>query len=163
MSQDPDHDRVAKLLQDYRAQGLRIATAESCTGGMIAACLTDIAGSSDVFERGFVTYSNEAKNESIGVPMDLITAHGAVSAQVAQAMASGALAHSRADVAVSVTGVAGPGGGSAEKPVGLVYFGLARRGGAAESWRHIFSGDRAAVRAATRDHALSLLERQAAA
>lgn len=117
------------VLEACRAQGLRIATAESCTGGLIAAALTAIPGSSDVFERGFVTYSNEAKVEMLGVPAALIEAHGAVSAEVARAMAEGALAHSRADVAVAVTGVAGPGGGSETKPVGLVHIAAARSGG----------------------------------
>jgi nicotinamide-nucleotide amidase len=105
-----------------------IATAESCTGGLVAALLTEIAGSSAVVERGFVTYSNEAKTELVGVPADLIAAHGAVSEPVARAMAEGALAHSRAHVAVAITGIAGPGGATAAKPVGLVHFGLARRG-----------------------------------
>jgi nicotinamide-nucleotide amidase len=117
------------LLDACRTSGLKLATAESCTGGLIAALLTEIPGSSDVVERGFVTYSNAAKNEELGVPADLIAAHGAVSELVARAMAEGALAHSHADLAVSVTGVAGPGGGSAAKPVGLVHLGLARRGG----------------------------------
>ena len=112
-----------------------VATAESCTGGMVAAALTDIPGSSDVVERGFVTYSNEAKAEMIGVPMDLIIAHGAVSEPVARAMAEGALAHSRADLAVAITGIAGPGGGTAEKPEGLVHFACARTGRATEHAR----------------------------
>nr|WP_201751880.1 CinA family protein [Microvirga arsenatis] len=122
-------DRAGALLEAYRAKGLKIATAESCTGGLVAALLTEISGSSAVVERGFVTYSNEAKTESIGVPADLVAAHGAVSEPVARAMAEGALAHSRADVAVGITGVAGPTGGTAAKPVGLVHFGLARREG----------------------------------
>lgn len=121
-------DRASALLEAYRAKGLKIATAESCTGGLVAALLTEISGSSAVVERGFVTYSNEAKTESIGVPADLVAAHGAVSEPVARAMAEGALAHSRADVAVGITGVAGPTGGTVAKPVGLVHFGLARRG-----------------------------------
>jgi nicotinamide-nucleotide amidase len=121
-------DEAARLLEACRKAGVRIATAESCTGGLIAALLTEIAGSSDVVERGFVTYSNEAKIESLGVPADLIAAHGAVSEPVARAMAEGALAHARADIAVSVTGVAGPGGGSAAKPVGLVHLAAARKG-----------------------------------
>lgn len=116
------------LLATLRARKLMLATAESCTGGLIAGVLTEIAGSSDVVERGFVTYSNEAKNELIGVPMAMIREHGAVSKEVALAMAAGALAHSRADIAVAVTGVAGPGGGSAEKPVGLVHLTAERRG-----------------------------------
>ena len=108
------------LLDLYRAKNLHIATAESCTGGMIAAAITDIGGSSDVFERGFVTYSNEAKTELIGVPADLIAHHGAVSVHVAREMAAGALKRSKADVAVAVTGIAGPGGGSEAKPC-LLY------------------------------------------
>ena len=120
--------RAAALLKAYEQRGLKIATAESCTGGLVAALLTEIAGSSAVVERGFVTYSNEAKTELIGVPADLIAAHGAVSEPVARAMAEGALAHSRAHVAVAITGIAGPGGATATKPVGLVHFGLARRG-----------------------------------
>jgi nicotinamide-nucleotide amidase len=134
-----------------------LATAESCTGGLIAATLTAIAGSSDVVERGFVTYSNEAKMELLGVPAGLIGEHGAVSEPVARAMAEGALARSRADVAVAVTGVAGPGGGSADKPVGLVWFGLAQHGAALHSERVIFPGDRAAIREATVAHAFTLI------
>ena len=114
------------LLDRCRARGLRIATAESCTGGLVAGLLTSIAGSSDVFEAGFVTYSNAAKTRMIGVPADLIARHGAVSEVVARAMASGALAHSGASLAVAITGVAGPGGGTALKPVGLVH--IAARG-----------------------------------
>jgi nicotinamide-nucleotide amidase len=117
-----------RLLAAFRAQGLRIATAESCTGGLVAALLTEIAGATDVLERGYVTYSNAAKHECLGVPEDLLRRHGAVSEAVARAMAEGALARSRADVAVSVTGLAGPGGGSAAKPVGLVYLAAARKG-----------------------------------
>jgi nicotinamide-nucleotide amidase len=123
-------DRATALLEAYRQRGLKIATAESCTGGLVAALLTEIAGSSAVVERGFVTYSNEAKTELIGVPADLIAAHGAVSEPVARAMAEGAVAHSYADVAVGITGIAGPGGATATKPVGLVHFGLARKGAA---------------------------------
>ncbi len=145
------------VLTHHRRAGTKLATAESCTGGAIAAALTDIAGSSDVFERGFVTYSNEAKNELLGVPAPLIVAHGAVSEEVAAAMAEGALAHSRADVAVSVTGIAGPGGGTPAKPVGLVYIGCVRRGQAPAVERHVFAGDRAAVRTASVKRALELL------
>jgi nicotinamide-nucleotide amidase len=121
-------DEAARLLDACRKEGLKLATAESCTGGLVAGLLTEIAGSSDVVERGFVTYSNEAKIECLGVPPGLIAAHGAVSEAVARAMGEGALAHSRADIAVSVTGVAGPGGGSAAKPVGLVHLATARKG-----------------------------------
>jgi nicotinamide-nucleotide amidase len=121
-------DEAARLLEACRQERLRIATAESCTGGLIAALLTEVAGSSDVLERGFVTYSNGSKIECLGVPADLIATHGAVSETVARAMAEGALARSRADLAVSVTCVAGPGGGSATKPVGLVHLAAARKG-----------------------------------
>lgn len=119
---------AARLVARASSLGLMIATAESCTGGLIAGVLTEVPGSSAVVDRGFVTYSNEAKSEMIGVPAELIAAHGAVSAEVALAMVTGALAASRADLGVSVTGIAGPGGGSAEKPVGLVHFGFLRRG-----------------------------------
>jgi nicotinamide-nucleotide amidase len=145
------------LLAACRAAGVTLATAESCTGGLIAATLTAIAGSSDVVDRGFVTYANEAKTEMLGVPADLIASVGAVSEPVAAAMASGAIEHSRATIAVSVTGVAGPGGGSPEKPVGLVCFGLARRGAAARTERQIFPGDRAAIRLATVARAFELI------
>lgn len=145
------------LLALYRERGLKLATAESCTGGLVAACLTEIPGSSDVVERGFVTYSNEAKAELLDVPAALIAKVGAVSAEVAEAMASGAVARSRADVAVAITGVAGPGGGRVEKPVGLVHLGLCRRGRTASSERHVFPGDRAAVRLASLRRALDLL------
>jgi len=118
----------ARLLERLRGARLRLALAESCTGGMVAAALTDIAGSSDVVERGFVTYSNEAKAELLGVPMKLIREQGAVSERVAVAMAEGALARSHADLAVAVTGIAGPGGATADKPVGLVHLACARRG-----------------------------------
>ncbi|MEM8985970.1 MAG: nicotinamide-nucleotide amidohydrolase family protein [Pseudomonadota bacterium] len=152
--------RAAAVLAAARARGEKIATAESCTGGLIAAALTDIAGSSDVVDRGFITYSNEAKTELLGVPEDLIARHGAVSAEVARAMADGALARSRADVAVSVTGVAGPGGGTADKPVGLVYFGLARKGAPTRIERRVFpKGDRSFVRLKTVETALGLLSR----
>ncbi|MFD1792593.1 CinA family protein [Ochrobactrum teleogrylli] len=115
-------------LEACRKAGVMIATAESCTGGLIAGALTDIAGSSDVVDRGFVTYSNEAKHDMIGVPMELINRVGAVSKEVAIAMAEGALKHSRAGISIAVTGVAGPGGGSEEKPVGLVHIASARNG-----------------------------------
>ncbi len=155
-------DRATALLNLYHEKGLMLASAESCTGGLIMACLTAIAGSSSSVERGFVTYSNEAKNEAIGVDMNLINAHGAVSEQVAGAMALGALTHSRADAAVSVTGVAGPGGGTPEKPVGLVYIGGARLGTRQPYVeRHIFKGDRTEVRHATVLAAFKMLEKLA--
>ena len=145
------------LLAACRTNGIMLATAESCTGGLIAATLTAIAGSSDVVDRGFVAYSNEAKNEMIGVPIDLIHAHGAVSEEVARAMAEGALARSRATIAVSVTGMAGPGGGSAEKPVGLVCFGLAKKATPVTSERHVLPGDRTGIRAAIVARAFSMI------
>ncbi len=134
-----------------------MATAESCTGGLIAAALTHVPGSSDVVERGFVTYSNAAKTDMLGVPAAMIEQHGAVSQPVAAAMATGALAHSPADIAVSVTGVAGPGGGTADKPVGLVWFGCARRAGETRAQSRIFPGGRAAVREASVAFAFDLL------
>ncbi|MCJ0766059.1 CinA family protein [Variovorax terrae] len=144
---------LADLLQK---RGWMMATAESCTGGLIAGACTDLAGSSNWFERGFVTYSNEAKTELLGVDAALIAQHGAVSEPVARAMAEGALAHSRAQVAVAVTGVAGPSGGSPDKPVGLVWFGWCVQGRTTSQAQH-FGGDRAAVRAATVQHALQRL------
>ncbi len=141
-------------------RGLKVATAESCTGGMVAAALTDIAGSSAVVERGFVTYSNEAKSELLGAPAALIARHGAVSAEVARAMADGALRRSRADIAVAVTGIAGPTGGSADKPVGLVWFALAARGAAPLTERRVFAGaDRALVRLRATETALAMVAR----
>jgi nicotinamide-nucleotide amidase len=125
---EPLLDRARLVLDGARAKGLKIATAESCTGGLIAGLLTEIAGSSDVVERGWVTYSNDAKIAEIGVPKELVVAHGAVSEPVARAMAEGALAAAPVDLAIAVTGVAGPGGGSAQKPVGLVHVALAAKG-----------------------------------
>ncbi|PRD42219.1 damage-inducible protein CinA [Phyllobacterium phragmitis] len=124
-------EKAVAVLDACRRAGIMLATAESCTGGLIVAALTDIAGSSDVVDRGFITYSNEAKEEMIGVPAPLIARLGAVSKEVALAMAEGALSHSNADISVAVTGVAGPGGGSPEKPVGLVHIAAARKNGAA--------------------------------
>jgi len=149
-------DQSATLLARLDAAGLKLATAESCTGGLIAASLTELAGASHVFERGFVTYSNEAKIEQLEVSADMIAGHGAVSAEVAGAMARGVLAHSRADIAIAVTGIAGPGGGTAEKPVGLVYVAGVRRGAAAQVERHIFAGNRGEIRAAAVQAALAL-------
>jgi nicotinamide-nucleotide amidase len=146
------------LLAAARAKGLKIATAESCTGGLIAGLLTEIPGSSDVFERGFVTYSNESKEELLGVPLALLVAYGAVSAEVAEAMAKGALVHARADISVAVTGIAGPGGGTDDKPVGLVHIAAARTG-EATLHRECRFGDigRGEVRLATVETALQLL------
>ena len=147
-----------QVLDACRARGLKVATAESCTGGMVAAALTDIAGSSDVFERGFVTYSNEAKQEILSVTEQTLARHGAVSGETACEMVLGALARSRADIAVSITGVAGPGGGTAEKPVGLVWFAVARRGADARPHRRLFADEgRAAIREAATGFALELL------
>ena len=144
---------VAILADGLRARGWRIATAESCTGGLIAGFCTDLAGSSDWFERGYVTYSNAAKAEMLGVPTGLIEADGAVSEAVARAMASGALQRSTADLSVAVTGVAGPAGGSATKPVGTVWLAWAWRSAAGQiegiTSLQCFDGDRAAVRLAT--------------
>lgn len=120
--------QAAALIALCRSKSLLLATAESCTGGLIAGLITSVAGSSDIFDAGFVTYSNDAKTRMIGVPANLIATHGAVSEAVARAMAEGALAHSKADIAVAVTGIAGPGGGSAAKPVGLVHCAAARKG-----------------------------------
>ena len=147
---------LIKTLNDTLwAKGLKLATAESCTGGMIGAAITDLAGSSDVFDRGFITYSNEAKMQMLGVKPETLEAHGAVSEPTAREMALGALAHSLADIAISVTGIAGPGGGSSDKTVGLVYIGIASKDGGAHVYRHVFPGDRAAVREQTRDTALT--------
>ncbi len=127
---DADLRAAAKRVLDlFRARGLKIATAESCTGGLVAATLTEIAGSSDVVDCGFITYSNAAKQAMLGVPEATLKRHGAVSGETAAAMAAGALKNSQADVAVAITGIAGPGGGTAEKPVGLVHFAAASRGG----------------------------------
>lgn len=150
------HDSIGLVADLLLKKGWMLATAESCTGGMISAVCTDLAGSSTWFERGFVTYSNEAKNELLGVDAALIAVHGAVSEEVARAMASGALGHSRAQVSVAVTGVAGPTGGSAAKPVGTVWFGFALPGWLVSEVRR-FDGDRAAVRSATVQHALQRL------
>ena len=153
---------VLALAQALRERGLKLVTAESCTGGLIAAACTAVAGSSDWFERGFVTYSNEAKTESLGVDAALIAAHGAVSEAVARAMAEGALAHSRAAVAVAVTGIAGPGGATPGKPVGTVWLAVARREGSVQAELLQLGGDRSAVREQTVEHALQRLIARAA-
>jgi nicotinamide-nucleotide amidase len=153
--------RAAALLAAARAAGLTIATAESCTGGLISGAITEVAGSSDIFDRGFVTYSNEAKQQMLGVRAETLAEHGAVSEAVAAEMAVGALIGSEADLAVSVTGIAGP-GGSEHKPEGRVCFGLARRGGEVQVETVEFGAiGRGAVRAATVDHALEMLIRAA--
>ncbi|TDG08756.1 CinA family protein [Paraburkholderia guartelaensis] len=142
--------RVGNKLRDGR---LMLATAESCTGGMVATAVTDISGSSVWFERGFVTYSNQAKTEMIGVPPELIEKHGAVSEPVARAMAEGALSNSRAQVSLSITGVAGPGGGTPEKPVGMVSFGWSNRLHTSVETL-VFKGDREQIRVQAAAHAL---------
>jgi nicotinamide-nucleotide amidase len=145
------------LIQACRAKAIVLATAESLTGGLIAAALTAIAGSSDVVDRGFVTYSNDAKHRMLGVPTQLIEEHGAVSEPVAKAMADGALERSRASIAIAVTGLAGPGGGTSGKPVGTVCFGLAQRGRPTATETHVFPGDRTAIRAATVARAFAII------
>lgn len=146
--------RVGQALE---ARGWRVATAESCTGGWLAKCLTDIPGSSRWFERGYVTYSNAAKEQALGVSAEVIVTFGAVSRPTAEQMAAGALHVSGADLAVAVTGIAGPEGGSAEKPVGLVWFAVAQRDGTHHAQEHRFAGDRAAVRRAAVATALGLI------
>lgn len=145
------------ILTTARQQRLKIAVAESCTGGLIAALLTEIAGSSEVFDRGFVTYSNQAKHEMLGVPEKLIATCGAVSSEVAAAMASGVLQHSAADLALSVTGIAGPGGGTAEKPVGLVYIGFHCKAGGASVEKCCFGGNRSEIRLQAVEKALAIM------
>ncbi len=151
-------EQAAQVLDAAREKGVRIATAESCTGGLVAGALTAIAGSSDVVEAGLVSYSNDAKTTLLGVPADLIARHGAVSAQTVRAMAQGALARTGASLSVAITGIAGPGGGSDDKPVGLVYFATAMTGGEITLHRELFHGlDRAGVREASVVVALGLL------
>lgn len=157
MSNDDTRELARSLIDALRARGWHCATAESCTGGGVAAAITDIAGSSDVFDRGFVTYSNAAKTQMLGVDPALIETHGAVSEEVAAAMAAGALARSEASCAVAVTGVAGPGGGTAAKPVGMVCFGWAAEGRMAMAETARFGGDRVAVRRASVVQALARL------
>lgn len=152
-----------RIIETCTARGLTIATAESCTGGLVAGALTEIAGSSAVVLCGFVTYSNEAKQSMLAVPAEVLAAHGAVSRATAQAMAEGALENSPAALSVAVTGIAGPGGGSAEKPVGLVHFAAAARaGGRIARERHYGDIGRAAVRHASVLEALAMLEELAA-
>lgn len=152
-------DLISEIFSALKKRGGTIATAESCTGGMIAAAITDVAGSSEFFDRGFITYSNPSKIDLLGVSPYTLEQHGAVSEQTAAEMARGAIDKSRADYALSVTGIAGPGGGSAEKPVGLVFIGLAVRGGDVQTFRHHFTGDRADVRAQTVRAALTHLRK----
>jgi nicotinamide-nucleotide amidase len=159
MLQDGVLEDAERLLAELRARGLTLATAESCTGGLIAAALTAVPGSSATVLAGYVTYSNEAKTRMVGVPAAMIEGFGAVSEPVARRMAEGALADAGADLAVSCTGIAGPGGGSAAKPVGLVHLGCAARGRATLAEHHVFPGDRTAIRAATVSAAFQLIRR----
>jgi nicotinamide-nucleotide amidase len=149
----------AKAVFDLlRQQRFLLATAESCTGGMVAASITDIAGSSEIFDRGFVTYSNAAKQDMLSVPEELLRQFGAVSRETAEAMALGAIRHSLAGITISITGIAGPSGGSAEKPVGLVHFGLAFRTGRLAHEQQVFqAGDRHTIRQSACDFALGFL------
>lgn len=149
--------QAAEILNRFRQRKIVLATAESCTGGLLAGLFTEIPGSSDVFERGFVTYSNAAKTELLGVPVEIINKHGAVSAETAMAMAGGVLKNSHADIAISTTGIAGPGGGTPEKPVGLVYIGIAV-GDKVSAVRNNFSGSRNEIRLATIESAISLCQ-----
>ena len=152
------HQTARSVIERATAQGRIIVTAESCTGGMVAACLTDVAGSSAVLDRGLVTYSNQAKMDLLGVPPTTLDRFGAVSAETAAAMADGALAATpAAHIAIAITGIAGPGGGSSEKPVGLVYFGIAKRGIATKTAQHIFSGNRDDIRQKSVEKALDLI------
>ena len=150
-------DLARQVIETYAARGLTLGTAESCTGGLIAGALTGISGSSAVVDRGFVTYSNDAKMDLLDVDGGILRDHGAVSEATARAMAWGVLTHAPVDCAVAVTGVAGPTGGTKDKPVGLVHFGAARHGRDIVHERHVFDGDRAAVRQATVQRALALL------
>jgi len=152
---------AGRIVSLCRRQGLRLATAESCTGGLVAGVLTEIPGSSDVFERGYVAYSNAAKNELLGVRSTTLKRHGAVSEAVAREMAEGALRRARADVAVSITGIAGPGGATPTKPVGLVHLACARHGSPTLHLRKVFHGSRAAIRRQAVRVALQLCHRQA--
>lgn len=155
-------DLMSDLFSRLKEKKWMMATAESCTGGLIAAAITAVPGSSSVFDRGFITYSNQSKTEMLEVRDDILEAHGAVSEQTAAAMVTGALRKSRAQLAVAVTGIAGPDGGSAEKPVGLVYIGYGLRGHDPKVAKHNFGGPRESVReqtaAAALNHALSLLD-----
>ncbi|MDX2028933.1 MAG: CinA family protein [Alphaproteobacteria bacterium] len=153
----PDiHDLARKVIESYTAQKQKIVTAESCTGGLVAAALTQIPGSSAVVERGFVAYSNQAKTEILGVMPETLEDYGAVSDKVAEEMAQGALEFSQADIAVSVTGIAGPSGAETGKPVGLVYFGLATRSGAVFHYKSQYNGDRDDIRLQATREALRL-------
>ncbi|MEQ1788917.1 MAG: CinA family protein [Rickettsiales bacterium] len=150
--------QATALLASYKSKGLKLAAAESCTGGLITALLTETPGSSRVFECGFVTYSNQSKIDLLGVSAELIEQYGSVSDEVARAMAQGVIAKTGLDIAVSVTGIAGPSGGSAEKPVGLVYIAVASKSKII-SEKNIFSGDRQSIRLSSVAHALNMLQK----
>jgi nicotinamide-nucleotide amidase len=152
----PSVDLARRLLAACEARGLRLATAESCTGGLIIACLTEVPGSSNVVERGYVVYDSRAKEELLGIPVELLEQFGAVSQEVATAMAEGARARADVSLAIAVTGIAGPGGGTAVKPVGLVHIAVASTTGPSLHERHVFEGDRGTVRRASVDAALAL-------
>ena len=154
-------DRAARALELARSQGVRIATAETCTAGLVSACLTSVPGASQVFERGFVLYYDSAKASGLGVAESISRTHGAVSAEVTRGLAEGALAHSSAGVTVAITGYAGPGGGNAKNPVGTVYVAAARKDADTLVERHVFSGDRDAVRLQAVGAALDILIRRA--
>lgn len=156
-------DLVRKVIAGFGSKKMKIAVAESCTGGLLGATLTSIPGASDVFERGFITYSNESKIEMLGVEAERIATHGAVSAEVAEKMAEGAIERSQADLAVSITGCAGPKSASPDKPVGLVFFGICKRDGACFHLRTQFAGDRNEIRRQSVLEALNLLLIQAEA
>jgi nicotinamide-nucleotide amidase len=151
------HDLARRVIETYTTQKRKIVTAESCTGGLLAGALTQISGSSAVIERGFITYSNDAKTEVLGVVPELIDTYGAVSDKCAEAMALGALEFSNGDVSISVTGIAGPTGGTPEKPVGLVYFGIANRTGTVFHYKGQYNGDREDIRMQAVSEALKLL------
>lgn len=147
---------AANLVSQCCQTGKTLTVAESCTGGLVASAITSISGASAMFDRGFVTYTNEAKSDMLGVPAETIISVGAVSEQVAKSMAAGAIRHSKADIAISITGVAGPGGGTPTKPVGTVWIGICERGGNPTAYHHIFPGDRTAVRLAATCEAIRL-------
>ena len=157
MFSDETLDRAARLIRVATDAGVMIATVESCTGGLIAGAITSVAGSSAAFERGFVTYTNEAKSQLLGVELAMFDLHGAVSEEVARAMAEGAINNSDAQISIAVTGIAGPSGGSSEKPVGLVHIAAAKDGAETLHERHVYSGDREAVRTKTVSTALGMV------
>ena len=161
MFDDTLTDNANALLSLCRSKKIQITTAESCTGGFISALLTSVAGSSDVFERGFATYTNEAKSSCLGVPAKLIQQYGAVSADVAKAMAKGALLNSDGILSLSVTGIAGPGGGTTTKPVGLVFIGSCLEGHKVIAQKHLFHGDRSSIRTQSVECGIALLLSQA--